>query len=149
MIALSLDEVKTIDNTSWICMHVYTVRNFVRQPTLLTVVKMKDNSMVENIFEVVKSSLIEYGGIDEMMTTQKFECVGVGGALVMQGHKNSLFTKLKDFASPYIVGIHCMSHIMNLAFGMVRNYPLIYIVEDLIKEIYRHFCRSPKQFREF
>ena len=48
-------------------MHVYIVHNFVRQPNLLMVVKMKDNSMRKNIFEIVKSSLIEYGGIDEMM----------------------------------------------------------------------------------
>ena len=32
---------------------------------------------------------------------------------------------------------------------MVSDYPLIYRVEDLIKEIYKHFCRSPKRFREF
>ena len=64
-------------------MHVYTVHNFVCQPNLLTIVKKKDNSMEENIFEVVKSSLIEYGGIDEMLIAQKLVCVGAGGASVM------------------------------------------------------------------
>ncbi len=73
-------------------MHVYTVHNFVRQSNLLPVVKMKDNSMAENIFEVVKSSLIEYGGIDEMTIAQKLVCVGEDGASVMQSHKNGLVT---------------------------------------------------------
>ena len=82
------------------------------------------------------------------MIAQKLVHVGADGALVMQGHKNGLVTKLKIFAAPYILGIHYMAHIMNLAFGMVSNYPQIYRVEVLIKEIYRHFCRSPKQFRE-
>ena len=73
-ITLSLDEVTAIDNTSWICMHVYIACNFVHQPNLITIVKMKDNSMTKNIFEVVKSSLIEYGGIDEMTIAQNLVC---------------------------------------------------------------------------
>lgn len=35
-IAVSLHEVTTIDNTSWICMHVYTIHNHVCQPLLLS-----------------------------------------------------------------------------------------------------------------
>lgn len=85
----------TIDNTSWECMYVSTIHNCVRQPNLQTIVKMKDNSMMENIFELVKSYLIEYGGIDEMTISQKLVCVGVDGAYVMQGHKNGFITKLK------------------------------------------------------
>ena len=80
LIALSLDEVTAIDNTSCICMHVYIVHNFVCQPNLLMVVKMKDDSMVNNIFELVKSFLIEYGGRDEMTIVQKLVCVGADGA---------------------------------------------------------------------
>ena len=56
-IALSLDEVIAIENTSWICMHAYTVHNFFHQPNLLSIIKMKDNSTVKNIFKLVKSSL--------------------------------------------------------------------------------------------
>ena len=35
---------------------------------------MKDNSIVENIVELLKSSLIEYGDIDEMKIAQKLVC---------------------------------------------------------------------------
>ena len=148
-IALSLDELTAIDNTSWICMHVYTICNFVCQPNLLMIVKMRDNSMAKNIFEVVKSSLIEYGGIYEMTIAQKLVCVGVDGALVMQGHKNGLVTKLKNFATDYILGIHYMAHGMNLAFGIVSNYPQIYRVEFLIKEIYSTFVEVLNDSRNF
>ena len=79
-----------------------------------------------------------------MTIAQKLVCCGADGASVMQGHKHGLVTRLKYFAAPYIVGIHYMAHRMNLAFGMVNNYLLIYRVEDLIKEISRHFFQSPK-----
>ena len=81
-------------------MHVYTIHNFVRQTNLQTIVKMKDNSMTENIF-VVKSSLIEYGGIDEMNFSQKLVCCGANGASVMQGHKHG--HKVKRFCCT----LHC------------------------------------------
>jgi hypothetical protein len=61
-------------------MHVYIVHNFVNQPNLLTIVKMQDNSTIEIIFELVKSSLIEYGDIDEMTIVQKLVCIGVDEA---------------------------------------------------------------------
>lgn len=43
-IALSLDEVMTIDNTLWVYMHVYIVQNNVCQPHLLSVAKLRDNA---------------------------------------------------------------------------------------------------------
>ena len=130
-------------------MHVYIVYNFVYQPNLLIVIKMKDNLMVENILELVNISLIEYGGIDEMVIVQMLVCIQEERALVMQGHKNGLVKKLKEFFAPCIFGIQCMAHRMNLAFGIVNNSSQIYRVEVLIKEIYRNYCQSPKQFREF
>ena len=79
-----------------------------------------------------------------MTIAQKLVCVGADGASITQGHKNGLVIKIKKFVVPYTVSIHCMAHKINLAFGMVSNYPQIYKVELLIKEIYRHFCRSLK-----
>lgn len=80
---------------------------------------------LENILKLVKSSLIKHGGIDDTTIVQKLVCVGVDGALRMQGHKNGLVTKLKDFYyffASYIVGIHYMAHRINLAFRIVKNY---------------------------
>ena len=93
-IALSLDEVTTIDNTSWVCIHVYTVQNNVRQPHLLYVTKLRDNATAETLFQLVKSNLIEYGAMDELTIVKKLVCVGADGASVMQGQRNGLCTKM-------------------------------------------------------
>ena len=42
--SLSLDEVTTIDNTSWICMRIYMVNDHVRHSYLLGIHKMRENS---------------------------------------------------------------------------------------------------------
>jgi hypothetical protein len=82
---LSLKEVTTIDNTSWICMSIYMVNNHIKHSYLLGVHKMRDRSTTENIYELVINSLKEIGGMDHLMIVTKLACVGADGALVMQG----------------------------------------------------------------
>lgn len=53
-IAVSLDEFTTVDNTSWICMCVYTIDNIFRQPLLLSVSKMEPSENAKNIYELFK-----------------------------------------------------------------------------------------------
>ena len=67
----------------------------------------------------------------------------------MQGQRNGLCTKMQASCSPYVVGIHCMAHRMNLSFRVVKKFPSVNKVGDLVRELYAYFCRSPKCFREF
>ena len=138
-IALSLDEVIAIDNTSWVCMHVYTVNNLCRQPFLLFVAKLNSSATTENLYELLKTTLIESGGLDSMEIAKKLVCVGADGALVMQGHKGRLCKKIKNDLAPYAIPIHCMAHRMNLAFGIVSDFGCVSKVESLIKDIYQYF----------
>jgi hypothetical protein len=48
--SLSLDEVTTIDNTSWIFMSIYMVNDHIKHFYLLGFHKMKENSTTENIY---------------------------------------------------------------------------------------------------
>ena len=43
-ISLSLDEVTILDNTAWVYMHVYTIKDHVHRANLLCVHKMRANS---------------------------------------------------------------------------------------------------------
>ena len=143
-IALSLDEVTTIDNTSWVCMHVYTINDICHQPFLLSVAKLNCNAIVENLYELLKTTLIESGGLDSMEIAKKLVCVGADGASIMQGHKGGLCKRIKNDLAPYTIPIHCMAHQINLAFGIVSDFGCVSKVESLIKEIYQYFCRSQK-----
>ena len=48
-----------------------------------------------------------------------------------------------------MINIHCMSHMMNLAFKILSKFPLVSKVEELVCESYAYFCRSPKQITGF
>ena len=139
-IALSLDEVTPIDNTSWVCMHVYTTNNLFCQPFLLSIAELNCSAIVENLYDLLKSTLIDCGGMDNMEIAKKLVCVGEDGALVMRGYKGNLCKKIKNDLAPYANPIHCMAHQMNLAFGIVSDFGCVSEVESLIKEIYQYFC---------
>ena len=104
---------------------------------------------LKNLYELLKTILIEYGGLDSMEIAKKLVFFGADGALVMQGHKCVLCKKIKNDLAPYTIPIHCMAHRMNLAFGIVSDFGCVSKVESLIKEIYQYFCRSPKRVWEF
>ena len=91
----SLDEVTTIDNTSWIFMRIYMVNDHIRYSSLLGIHKMTKSSTTKNIYELVIASLKEIGGMDHSMIAKKLVCVGVDGASVMQGQRNDLCARMQ------------------------------------------------------
>ena len=82
-ISLSLDEVTTIDNTYWVCMHVYTINNLFCQPFLLSIAKLNHSATTKNLYEFLKTTLIESRGLDNMEIDKKLVCIGADGASVM------------------------------------------------------------------
>ena len=142
-LALSLDEVTAIDNTSWICMRIYMVNDHIRHSYLLGIKNMRETSTAENIYELVLNTLKE-SGMDHLMIAKKLVCVVADGASVMQGQRNGLCVRLQLSASPYMINIHCMAHRMNLAFKIVSKFPSVSKVEDLVRQTHAYFSRSPK-----
>lgn len=53
--------------------------------------------------------------MQDSLIAKNFVCVAVDGAAVFQGHRNDLCTKLQTSIPPYVNGIHCMAHTLNLA----------------------------------
>jgi hypothetical protein len=43
----------------------------------------------------------------------------------MQGQMNGLCVRLQQSTSRYILSIHCMAHMMNLAFKIVSKFPSV------------------------
>jgi len=143
---MSLDEVTCIDNTSCICMSIYMANNHIRHSYLLEIHKMRENSTVKNIYELVTNSLKKIGGMDNLMITKKLVCVREDVSLVVQGHMNVLCVRLQLSHSLYMLNIDCMTHRMNLTFKTISKFPLVSKFEDLVQEAYAFFFRSLKQF---
>lgn len=99
-----------VDNTSLVCMHVYTIKEHVYQAHLLCVSKMRANSTTENLYLEVKKALNEIAGMDDLTIAKKLVCVRADGAIVMQGQRIGLCERLQTSITPYMLGIHYMAH---------------------------------------
>jgi hypothetical protein len=62
-IVVSCDEVTTIDNGSWICIHVHVVQSWVKVLIMLQVEHIMDGSRNNNFIKVIIVTLIRCGGL--------------------------------------------------------------------------------------
>ncbi len=56
-VALTCDEVSTIDIGSWISIHVYVMQNWVRLPMMISLQKVVDGPRVDNLTIVIMEAL--------------------------------------------------------------------------------------------
>ena len=91
-------------------MHVYIVNDLCHQLFLLSVAKLNCSVTTKNLHDLLKSTLIDCGGMDNMKIAKKLVCIGADVSSVMQGHKGSLCKKIKNDFVPYAIPIHCMAH---------------------------------------
>ena len=145
-LSLSLDEVTTIANTSWICMRIYMVNDHISHSYLLGIHKMSKISTSENIYELVIDILKEIGGMDHSMLVKKLVSVGADGASIMQGQRNGICAKLQLSASPYMLSIHCMAHRMNLALKIVSKFHWFKRLNTLYVRFMHTFFGVPNNF---
>ena len=101
------------------------VNDHIKHSYLLGIHKMTKISTTKNIYELVIDSLKEIGCMDHSMIAKKLVCAGADGALVMQGQKNILCDRIQLLASLYMLSIHFIDHMMNLAFKIVSNVSLV------------------------
>lgn len=98
-ISLSIDEVTTVKNTTWVCIHVYNLENHIRTPHLLGVVKMVAKYTVKNLHKIVVSHLKDIAGMTDYKIAMKLVCVEADGTSVMQDHQTGLCVRLQTIVA--------------------------------------------------
>jgi hypothetical protein len=86
-ITLSCDEVTTIDNGSWICVHVYVVDCWTKVPILVCVDRIVDGSSFNNLTEVIMNVLLKGGALMKEELAKKLFCFGNNEVNMFQGEK--------------------------------------------------------------
>ncbi len=86
-ISLSCDEVTTIDNQSWLSMHVYMIDLWKQIPILLNLQQMVNGASSNNLTSLIVQRLINYGGYSETNITNKLVCFAIDGVTIFQGLK--------------------------------------------------------------
>ncbi len=79
---MSFDEVTTIYNGFWICIHAYVIQSWVRIPILLQVKCIMDGFGNNNLIEIIIVTLIRCGGLRKEDVSEKLLCFGADGTFV-------------------------------------------------------------------
>jgi hypothetical protein len=147
VIAISADEVTAVDNSAWCGVHVYVVSNWERVPHLLHLSCVSEDGSSDHLTQVILNALLDEGGLTREEVASKLVSFGADGVSTFQGTHSGVTTQLKSIA-PFMLGIHCTSHRINLVVQTLSNFPMISRLEGMLASIYSYFCRSNKKHAE-
>jgi hypothetical protein len=90
-IVVTADETSTVDNTSWIVIHVYVMEHWGRVSHLCSLQKIEsDGATANNLTQTLMGALSINCGLEAADIASKLVCFGVDGASAFQGSKNGV-----------------------------------------------------------
>jgi hypothetical protein len=60
------------------------------------------------------NSMVEGGELSKEELSKKLFCFGVNEMNMFQGSKTKVTKQIKDFLAPFLMGVHCVIHCINL-----------------------------------
>jgi hypothetical protein len=148
-VALTCDEVSTIDNGSWISIHAYVVQNWSRIPYLISLERVVEGGGSDNLTQVIIDALTAAAKIERLALSKTLLCFGADGVSTFQGAKTGVTQQIQSKYTPFALGVHCMAHRCNLAFKTLSQLDIMNHIEGLLKSSHAYFKHSPKRHLEF
>ena len=79
-LAVTCDKTTTVDNSLWLCLHVYIMENWGQKPLLLTLQKLDLDGYTSNsLLAVIIGILIHHRKIEANQIAAKLTCFGANG----------------------------------------------------------------------
>jgi hypothetical protein len=100
-LALSCDEVTTIDNQSWISIHYYVVQDWCHLPILIFSQQVIEGGGLDNLIEIIMGVLKkERGGVFDVNVARNLMPFGLMMLMIFKGCGMVLLTKSKISLPP-------------------------------------------------
>jgi hypothetical protein len=81
-VAITCDEVTTMDNQSWISIYAYVVEDFYRKPILVSLEQLTDGASAARPTMTILDAMTTHGGLTMEDVRQKLISFGANGAVV-------------------------------------------------------------------
>jgi hypothetical protein len=148
LISMNCDEVTTINNQSWLSVHVYVIKERKKVLIMLNLQHVVDGTTSDNLTSFIVKSLMEFGGLSETNLANKLFSFGVDRVTIFQGVKNGVITQIMQKHAPFVSGVHCMAHRTNLVVQTFSALSLVSKLESLLAAMYNYFVHSLKHHLE-
>jgi hypothetical protein len=83
-LAITCDEVTTVDNQSWISIHPYCVQDFYSQPILISLERLTEGASTAKLAITIIDAMLNHGGQTKDELRHKFVSFGTDGAAIFQ-----------------------------------------------------------------
>ena len=101
---MTCDESTAVDNTSWLCLHVYVMQNWSRKSLLLTLQKLdSDGYIADSLLAVITGILAHHGKMEPDEIAAKLICFGADGVSLFQGYRNGVSKQLLKNWCPFVL----------------------------------------------
>jgi len=147
--AVTVDEVTAVDNSSFLTVHAYIVQDWMRIPLLISLQRVECSLNDDNLTELIVGAINSGGGLDRESIATKLLSFGADGASILQGSRSGVTLQIKDKHTPFVIGVHCVAHRCNLPFKMLSSLSIFGDIEKLLSITYIYFSKSPKRYSEF
>jgi len=148
-ISITCDEVTTVDNGSWLCIHGYIVENYVRVPLLISLQRLVEGATADALTLVIMKALEGAGDLTFQQISKRLTCFGADGVSTFQGVRTGVTVQIVTKFAPFCIGVHCMAHRCNLAAKSLSVLPIFATIEQVIQKIHSYFSKSPKRLSEY
>jgi hypothetical protein len=139
-IAVSADETSCADQSSVIVIHVYVMSFWSRQAHMLALLKMEpDGATADSLTKLLVGALTVQGDLTVEEVASKLLCFGADGVATFQGTRNGVSKQIKQSYAPFMIGIHCFAHRLQLCAKSL----------SLLLHSHSYFAHSPKRAVEF
>ena len=105
-VALTCDEVSTIDNGSWISIHAYVVQNWSRVPFLISLEKVVEGGGSNNLTQVIIDALMGAAKMERFALSKTLLCFVAHGVSTFQGLKTGVPQQNQSKYAPFALGVH-------------------------------------------
>jgi hypothetical protein len=149
-IAVSADETSCVDLSSVIVIHVYVMSFWSRQAHMLALLKMEpDGATADSLTKLLIGALTVQGDLSAEEIASKLLCFGADGVATFQGTRNGVTKQIKQNHAPFMIGIHCFAHRLQLCAKSLSSLHVLGCIEALLLHSHSYFSHSPKRAVEF
>ena len=148
-LAVTVNEATSVDNASYLSVHCYVVRDWVRMPLLVSLQRIDCPATADNLTKLIVEVVVTGNGLEKKALAAKLISFGCDGVSTLCGVRTGVTVQIKERYAPFSHGVHCVAHRCNLAFRTLEAFGIFDSISKVLQMIHAYFNRSPKHLTQF
>jgi hypothetical protein len=93
---------------------------------------MVDGATFDNLKCILVDAMVHFGDLNKDNIASKLVTFVVNEVNVFQGVKTGVTVWIKNQNAPFMIGVHYMSHCINLVVQMLSKFSIVRKIEDVL-----------------